>query len=117
MSSAESESSSEKPLLSDFRELANKRRYITVETHAGPVRLQSMTAAELCRVHALPADQQYYASIACCVVNEQGLTTHAFDAEDWAYMKDMDAQVFDALTDAINRFCINTTPFEQLVKN
>lgn len=94
-----------------------KRQYYVVETFAGLIRLQTITAGELVKVRDFPPAQQYYAAIALSMVDENGDTCHPCTPAGFAHFKDMDAQVFDILVDAINQKILNSKPIEELVKN
>jgi len=76
-----------------------------------------MTAAELSRIRTFPAGEHYYAAIATCVVDEHGDSTHVIDQDGFAYMHEMDSQVYDCLVDAINSFCLNAVDIQEMVKN
>lgn len=104
------------PLLTSLKG-NGRRRYLIVETPLGAIRLQSLTAAELSRVRNFPPEKQYFAAITLSMVDENGDTCYACDHETFEMLADLDGQVYDILTDAINQHVLNTKPLEELVKN
>jgi len=80
--------------------------------------LQNMTAGELlwaqrnCAAEDLPL-----MGLAMCIVDKNHHRTHTLDAAGIEPIRAMDSQLFDALTDAINKFCLNQVTPEQMLKN
>ena len=109
--------------VTDFRHRAgNVRRYHDETLSTGDrVRVRSITARELQALKDdIEDDEQDYALIALCLVNEQNQPTHVMDfehEEGYGYMAEMDAALFGELTTLVAKHCLPQLSREDTGKN